>query len=88
MTARGFYTLLFSALMLFTALSVGNTGAFLLGIAALISWLLALVSVFLTVLTCRITQQLASTEVQRGSLCRYHVGVRLLLPMPDRKSVV
>lgn len=82
MTARGFYTLLFSALMLFTALSVGSAGAFLLGIAALISWLLALVSVLLTVLTCRITQQLASTEVQRGSLCRYHVGVRLLLPMP------
>lgn len=27
MTARGFYTLLFGALMLFTALSVGSAGA-------------------------------------------------------------
>ena len=34
MTARGFYTLLFGALMLFTALSVGSAGAFLLGTAA------------------------------------------------------
>ena len=28
MTARGFYTLLFGALMLFTALSVGSAGIF------------------------------------------------------------
>ena len=38
MTARGFYTLLFGALMLFTALSVGSAGAFLLGTAALLWW--------------------------------------------------
>ena len=35
MTARGFYLLLFGSLMLFTALSVGSSGAFLLGAAAL-----------------------------------------------------
>ena len=35
MTARGLYTLLFAALMLVTALSVGSAGAFLLGVAAL-----------------------------------------------------
>ena len=42
MTARGFYTLLFGALMLFTALSVGSAGAFLLGTAALLCWALSL----------------------------------------------
>ena len=35
MTARGFYTLLFGAVMLVTALSVGSAGASLLGAAAL-----------------------------------------------------
>ena len=34
MTARGFYLLLFGSLMLFTALSVGSSGAFLLGAVA------------------------------------------------------
>lgn len=82
MTARGFYTLLFSALMLFTSLSVGSAGAFLLGMAALISWLLSLVSVLLTLVTCRIDQELPGAEVQRGSVCLYRVSVRLLLPLP------
>ena len=45
MTARGFYTLLFGALMLFTALSVGSAGAFLLGTAALLCWALSLLCV-------------------------------------------
>ena len=39
MTARGLYTLFFGVLMLFTALSVSSGGAFLLGAAALIAWL-------------------------------------------------
>ena len=47
MTSRGFYTLLFGVLMLFTALSVSSAGAFLLGAAALTCWLLALLSVLL-----------------------------------------
>ena len=54
MTARGFYTLLFGAFMLFTALSVGSAGAFLLGAAALIAWGLALLSVLLAFFTLRI----------------------------------
>ena len=53
MTARGFYTLLFGALMLFTALSVGSAGAFLLGTAALLCWALSLLCVCAAVLSCR-----------------------------------
>lgn len=56
MTSRGFYTLLFSVLMLFTALSVSSAGAFLLGAAALTCWLLALLSVLLGALTCKVSQ--------------------------------
>ena len=56
MTSRGFYTLLFGVLMLFTALSVSSAGAFLLGAAALTCWLLALLSVLLGVLTCKVSQ--------------------------------
>lgn len=47
MTARGFYLLLFGSLMLFTALSVGSSGAFLLGAAALFCWALSLLCVCL-----------------------------------------
>ena len=53
MTARGFYTLLFGALMLFTALSVGSAGAFLLGTAALLCWALSLLCVCAAALSCR-----------------------------------
>ena len=45
MTARGYYTLLFGAIMMITALSVGSAGAFLLGAGAIIAVLLAAVSV-------------------------------------------
>ena len=60
MTARGFYTLLFGLIMLFTALSVGSAGAFLLGAAALIVWALSLASVLFAYFSCRLSQQLGS----------------------------
>ena len=52
MTARGFYLLLFGSLMLFTALSVGSSGAFLLGAAALFGWALSLHCVCLAAFIC------------------------------------
>lgn len=58
MTSRGFYTLIFGVLMLFTALSVGSAGAFLLGAAALICWLLALLSVLLAALLGKVSQSI------------------------------
>ncbi len=42
--------------MLFTALSVGSAGAFLLGAAALICWALSLLCVLLWRLSCRVEQ--------------------------------
>ena len=57
MTVRGFYTLLFGAIMMITALSVGSAGAFLLGAGALIAAALALVSVLFAFFTIRIAQQ-------------------------------
>ena len=56
MTARGLYTLLFGALMLVTALSVGSAGAFFLGVAALSALALSLVCVLCAALTLRIGQ--------------------------------
>ena len=82
MTARGLYTLLFGAVMLITALSVGSAGAFLLGAAALIAWLLALVSVLLAFFTCRLRQQLDTAEVSRGNSCLYTLSVSLFSPLP------
>lgn len=82
MTARGFYTLLFGAVMLVTALSVGSAGAFLLGTAALIAWLLAALSVLLAVLTCRLSQQADCAEVSRGDACPYTLSVSMLAPLP------
>lgn len=82
MTARGFYTLLFGALMLLTALSVGSAGAFLLGTAALFCWALSFLCVLLAVLGCRVTQETALRETERGGACRYQLSVRLLLPAP------
>ena len=70
MTARGFYTLLFGALMLFTALSVGSAGAFLLGTAALLCWALSLLCVCAAALSCRAEQQLEGGQTQRGGTCR------------------
>ena len=82
MTARGFYTLLFGALMLFTALSVGSAGAFLLGTAALLCWALSLLFVCAAALSCRAEQQLEGGQTQRGGTCRLILRVRFALPAP------
>lgn len=80
MTARGFYTLLFGALMLFTALSVGSAGAFLLGTAALLCWAFSLLSVCLAAFSCHAEQQVEGGQAQRGSICRFSLRVRFALP--------
>ncbi len=82
MTARGLYTLLFGAVMLVTALSVGSAGAFMLGCAALIAWLLALVSVLLAYGSCRLSQRVDCAQVQRGQSCLYTLRVALFAPLP------
>ena len=82
MTARGFYTLLFGSVMLVTALSVGSAGAFLLGAAALIAWLLAVLSVLLAACACRLSQQAGCAEVSRGDSCPYTLSVSMLAPLP------
>lgn len=82
MTARGFYTLLFGAIMLLTALSVGSSGALLLGAAALASWLLALLSVLFASFSCRLSQKSSCAEVDRGGVCPYTLSVSLLCPLP------
>ena len=82
MTARGFYTLLFGAVLMLTALSVGSSGAFLLGAAALLAWLLALLTVLCARFTCRLTQQSDLSQAVRGGACRLSIAVRLLSPLP------
>lgn len=82
MTARGFYTLLFGAVMLVTALSVGSSGALLLGAAALIAWLLALLSVLFACFSCRLSQQIDCAEAERGGVCPYTLSVSLFCPLP------
>ncbi len=82
MTSRGFYTLLFGVLMLFTALSVSSAGAFLLGAAALTCWLLALLSVLLGALTCKVSQSVGGGQTSRGSSCPYHLSLRMPIPAP------
>ena len=82
MTSRGFYTLLFGVLMLFTALSVSSAGAFLLGAAALTCWLLALLSVLLGALTCKVSQSVDGGQTSRGSSCPYHLSLRMPVPAP------
>ncbi|MDO5379057.1 MAG: DUF58 domain-containing protein, partial [Clostridia bacterium] len=82
MTARGFYTLLFGCAMLFTSLSVGSEGAFLLGAAALLCWLLSLLSVLLARLFCRLEQHVEQQQVPRGGVCRYTLTARQPLPLP------
>ena len=82
MTARAFYTLLFGAVMLITALSVGSQGVFLLGVCALIACALALVSLLFAVLTCRISQQLSQSEINRGESCMYTLCVSMCCVLP------
>ena len=66
MTARGYYTLLFGAILMITALSVGSAGAFLLGAGALAAFFLALASVLLAFFTCDIHR----TESRRTCIDR------------------
>lgn len=82
MTSRGFYTLIFGVLMLFTALSVSSAGAFLLGAAALTCWLLALLSVLLGALTCKVSQSVGGGQTSCGSSCPYHLSLRMPVPAP------
>lgn len=82
MTARGFYTLLFGLIMLFTALSVGSAGAFLLGAGALIACALAFFSVLIAYLTCRLSQKTDLSETPRGGVCLFSLSVTLFAPLP------
>jgi len=86
MTARGFYTLLFGVIMLFTALSVGSAGAFVLGAGAMIAVLLALSSVLFAYFTIQITQHVSADsqdlKVYRGQSCLYRLGVSMIAPLP------
>ena len=82
MTARGFYTLLAGCVLLLTALSVGSTGAFLLGCAALLSLAFSLLSVVLAALTCRIQQTAECSKVVRREQVAYTLSVRMICPLP------
>ena len=82
MTARGFFTLLFGVIMLFTALSLSSPGAFLLGACALIVCALALASVLLARFSFRLSQHATSGEAQRGGSLAYTLSVRLFAPLP------
>ena len=82
MTARGFYTLLFGALMLFTALSVGSGGAFALGCAALLALAVSLLCVLCARLSCRISERVEGNQAVRGGACLYALSVRMLSPLP------
>lgn len=82
MTARGFYTLLFGALMLFTALSVGSSGAFVLGCAALLALAVSLASVLLALVSLRVSQHVEGSQAVRGGACVYVLSVRLFSPIP------
>ena len=86
MTARGYYTLLFGAIMMITALSVGSAGAFLLGAGAIIAVLLAAVSVLFACFSIRIAQQASAgaqeMQVYRGASCLYRLSVSMFAPLP------
>lgn len=82
MTARGFYTLVFGAIMMCTALSIGSQGAFLLGACAFIVCALSFASVLFARLSLRLSQQLGAAEVPRGESCAYLLSVFLLAPLP------
>ncbi len=82
MTARGFYVLIFGCVLMFTALSVGSQGAFLLGAAALIALALSLISVLCALFSCQLTQTTGLGQTTRGARCRYTLSVRLFSPVP------
>ena len=82
MTARGLYTLLFGALMLVTALSVGSEGAFFLGVAALSALALSLVCVLCAALTLRIGQGTETAQVERGDSLAFTLRIRTFSPLP------
>lgn len=82
MTSRGFYTLLFGALMILTALSVGNAAMLLLGAAALCALCVSLISVTAAFLTCRLTQQVNGTQFIRREQLLYTLRVRLITLLP------
>ena len=82
MTARGFYTLVFGAIMMCTALSVSSSGAFLLGACALIACVLSFASVLIARCSFHLSQQLGSPETPRGGSCSYTLSIRLFSPLP------
>lgn len=82
MTARGLYTLLFGALMLVTALSVGSEGAFFLGVAALSALAVSLVCVLCAALTLRIGQGTENAQVERGDSLAFTLRIRTFSPLP------
>lgn len=82
MTARGLYTLVFGSVMMITALSVGSSGAFLLGAVALVAFCLSLISILCAYYTCSITQTVQGDQVSRGASCSYALTVRLYSPIP------
>ena len=82
MTARGFYTLIFGAIMLGTALSVSSSAAFLLGACALIACALSLISVLFARFSFRLSQQLGSSEAPRGGSCSYSLSIRIFSVLP------
>ncbi|MBQ8620325.1 MAG: DUF58 domain-containing protein [Clostridia bacterium] len=82
MTARGFYTLLFGAVMLLTALSIGSQAAFLLGVCALIACALALLSVLFVRFSFRMSQHLGAGEIERGGSCAYTLSLLMFAPLP------
>lgn len=82
MSARGFYTLLAGCALMITALSVGSAGAFLLGIAALITLAISLMSVLFAAATCRIAQTADSNKVSRREQVAYSLSVRMISPLP------
>ncbi|MFR5785754.1 MAG: hypothetical protein ACLUHE_00480 [Christensenellales bacterium] len=59
--------LLFGSLMLFTALSVGSSGAFLLGAAALFCWALSLLCVCLAAFSCRVEQSVEGGQARAAA---------------------
>jgi hypothetical protein len=68
--------------LLLTALSVGSTGAFLLGCAALLSLAFSLLSVVLAALTCRIQQTAECSKVVRREQVAYTLSVHMICPLP------
>lgn len=82
MTSRGFYTLLAGCVLLVTALSVGSTGAFMLGCAALLALAFSFLSVILAAATCRISQTADCDRVSRREQVAYTLSVRMMSPLP------